>query len=318
MSAALVVGFVVPASAETEGAPVETSQSSRVAVADVPVLESAPLDEPLAATPVAPAESDAPLDASVGAPSLPPGKASKKSHFNWLTSTISERGANFNTYRNADGTHTSKVSLDDTNVKDALGKWVPIETGIGMSKTGSAAVKNHPLAPTFARSANGAAVFTATAGKRSVSFSLEGAGNSTLREGASQKLAARDAPEDAINYAEVFPGVDLQYEVQRTQVQEVLVVNDTPVDAPEYRWRITAPGLSLHLDEFSDYELREADGTVVFTVPAPTMWDSSAIEGVQESALTMVDTTIEEDADGWVMVLRPSMEWLTEKGRRSS
>lgn len=371
VAGALVVGVGVSAEATDFPKPVpDVTEVTGDSALDVPPLESAPLDEPAASPAVPDVElpADAPLDSSVDVSHLAkPVPVKDGTSFDPETSVLTDRGSDFNTYRNADGTNTTALSLGPTNVKNAKGDWVPIGTDIKESSSGDATVANNPLAPTFADSAASDSLLTTESGGYTLTFSLDGAQDARLAPGASEKLtppadveapapdttpppsavptdpatssptstatptptpeasvtpaavtspakqASADPVRNAVTYPEVFPGTDLQFQVDRTHIQQLLVLAAAPEVAPTYRWNVSAPGLQLKVDEFGDYTLLDEKGVVEFTISPPIMWDSSGIDGVQQQQYAPVATTVETTKDGYTFVLAPSMDWLTSK-----
>src|SRR5690606_10865650 len=58
-----------------------------------------------------------------------------------------------------------------------------------------------------------------------------------------------------------------------------------------------------------------ADKVVRFTIPAPIMWDSSAIEGEREDASFPVAANVSQRGDKWQMTLIASQVWLQDAAR---
>jgi len=284
---------------------------------DVPPLVSEPLDEPLAATPVTDVEraADAKFDASVGEVVVPKDVSKQESSFNVFRSVIAERGEKFNSYRNSDGTKTMILSPTPVNARTARGDWAPITTDIAVENDGSATVPGNPLSPVFSADARGGRVLSVSAGDASLSLSLEGAAGEKLKAAPSAKLTDAPKETDAVSYTDVFPGVDLQLEVEKTAVKQLLVVGDVPAEAPVYRWHVAAANVELVRAETGEYTFVNAKGDVVFTMDLPGMWDSSGVEGERDDASAMVDMTVQPESGGWVFELRPSMAWLTDPAR---
>jgi large repetitive protein len=319
LSMAMVLGVSLTAEAAVDPVlpPVVEKVTGKSAL-DVPPLVSEPLDEPLAASPVKDVEraADAKFDSSVGEVVVPKDLSKPVSSYNVFTSTLSKRGEKSDTYRNTDGTFTTLLSPGATNVLTSKGEWVPISTDVNVAADVDAGVALHPLAPVFAKTADAGNVMTARSGEYTLSLGLQDAAGDPLTASPSEKLHTHgETVKNTVSYANVFAGVDLQFAVAKDHVQELLVLGAAPAAAPEYRWDISAPGLALSKDKFGDYVLTDKVGVVVFTIPAPLMWDASAIPEERDAEYLMVDTTIEDTKSGWTMVLRPSQEWLTSPDR---
>jgi large repetitive protein len=318
VSMAMVLGVSLTAEAAVDPVlpPVVEKVNDKTAL-DVPPLVSEPLDEPLAASPVKDVEraADAKFDASVGAIVIPKDLSKQESSFNVFTSVIAERGEKFDSYRNSDGTKTMVLSPTPVNVRTARGDWAPIQTHIAVKDDGSASVAGNPLSPVFSSDAAGGRVLSVSAGDASLSLSLEGAAGEKLAAAPSAKLTDVAEATDAVSYADVFPGVDLQLEVEKAAVKQLLVVGHVPTEAPVYRWHVAAANVDLVKAKTGEYTFVNAKGEVVFTMDLPGMWDSSGVEGERDDESAMVEMTVEPEKGGWVFELRPSMKWLTDPAR---
>ncbi|WP_284297477.1 hypothetical protein [Homoserinibacter gongjuensis] len=132
---------------------------------------------------------------------------------------------------------------------------------------------DHPLSPEFAQRSGGE-LATVTDGEVSLSWRLLGAADvrgsvATYRDGTQHPLWFRN----------VLPGVDLNYAVERSGVKESMVLAAPPETAPEYRWLLSAPGLTVESDEAGGYLVLDAEGSVRFTISPPVMWDAAGVEG---------------------------------------
>lgn len=219
-----------------------------------------------------------------------------------------------NTYDLGDGNHVTEVSAEPLHIKNASGAWVDVATAVSPSQSGGGVVKNNPLSPKFAQNANDNEVLSLSNEKYFLSFSLDGAASSTFSRSIKPTAAS---PKSDVVYPDVFDGVDLAYDINPGSVKETLVLDAAPgAHDSSWTWDIDAAGLDLVKDEVGDLRFIDAHGTVRFTVPAPTMWDSSGVEGVQEPAEQMVDTTIIKKNDGhWGLTLSASSGWLGSSER---
>src|SRR5690606_11763409 len=98
-------------------------------------------------------------------------------------------------------------------------------------------------------------------------------------------------------------------------VKESMVLDAAPETAPEYRWLLSAPGLTVEPDDLGGYVVLDAEGSVRFTISPPVMWDSAGVEGVREPEFTSVASSVERHGDDWLLTLRPDFAWLTDPGR---
>ncbi|WBU36910.1 PA14 domain-containing protein [Homoserinibacter sp. YIM 151385] len=207
-------------------------------------------------------------------------------------------------YDAGDGMNVSLLSRLPKNVQLADGEWVAASDEVVSAGGGDLVADEHPLAPEFENSSSNPDLLTVTDGDYDVSFSLLGA-------------AARPATADdnEVTYANVFSGVDLNYEVQTGAVKETLVLDGAPDSAPVWVFEVDAPGLEIVENELGGFEFLDADDEIRFSIPAPLMWDSSGVEGMREPASAPVDATVVEAGSKWWFSLAPDLDWLTDPAR---
>jgi RHS repeat-associated protein len=282
--------------------PVE--QTSSRPASDVPPLTSKPLKVFLGAPQSTAVLKDGPASETVD---VPAASLTASLLFDPSKATLTGRTESSDLYMDSSGQKWAVESPQPKNVLDSSGQWVPMSTAVAAVADGTAKAALHPLSPVFASSADSSKLLQVSRDGHTASFSLEGA--------ASSQLALSRSSGSEVSYADALPGTDLRYQVQGADVGEQLVVKATPPVAPVYDWHLSAPGLTLHVNEFGDYQLLDAKGVVVFSVPQPVMWDSSGVAGVQQDAFANVATTVTADGEGYRIELRPDMEWLSSKGR---
>lgn len=138
------------------------------------------------------------------------------------------------TYKNSDGSETVEASPERVNFKAADGSWHPIDTrivatgtkGVFTNAADSSTVQFAPI------SAGGV---TVTLEDRSVfSFAPDVSGDVT-------PTASEDG--STVTYAEVWPGVDVRYQVLPVGVKEDIIVKDSDaaerVGSGSYKFRLT-------------------------------------------------------------------------------
>ncbi|WP_235523468.1 hypothetical protein [Cellulomonas sp. Root485] len=197
---------------------------------DVPPLVSSAAQPAVGTVPAG--EFDEPTPVVSAQPVTSSRRWMVSSGFNEKTSKVISREANRQTYRNADGTLTARMSSGPLNVETAPGVWKPISTDVTATGDGGGAAAVHPLHPEFAPSADAASVLTVSTEGAQVSFGLDGADAAPIE---------RDG--DVVTYDDVFPGVDLRYEVSSGSVKEALVLAKAPRTAQSYVWRLTGTGV---------------------------------------------------------------------------
>jgi RHS repeat-associated protein len=308
IAAVVAVGLIVSAALPAEAipdpeTPVVVEPSTGLTASDVPPLESPKVTTPGGEV-LAP-ESDAPLDASVDAARGP--ERADPAKFDPSKAELTGREEYSDLYVDDAGNKFAAVSPTPKNVRDSKGQWVPLSESVTAAADGTASAKLHPLAPVFGKDA-ASTPLTVTRNGYTISMSLEGANRSA-------RAAASGAKSNEIAYPEALPGTDLLFQVEGATVTEQLELDAPPTVASEYRWRVTAPGLSVKQNEFGGYDLSDKGGEIQASIPAPVMWDSSGIEGRQQEAYADVATTFEQGDGFFVLVLRPDFGWLTAKER---
>ncbi len=242
--------------------------------------------------------------------------------FNEETSELVERQEFQETFKNADGTLTTKLSDEPLNVQKKDGEWVDVQTDVDKTSGNGAKVADHPLTPTFKQFADETGlVRVENRSGAQLNFSLQGAAHSEIK---------RDG--DTVTYPEVFSGTDLVYRVLPGLVKEELVLGKAPSKGESsWTWRVTgaskpsaavpdaepvAPGkLDARQDEDGSVIFTDAEGIEQLRIFPGRMWDSSGKEGVSENAETPVTTSIEQDGDGWLYTMSADEAWLRDPAR---
>ena len=197
------------------------------------------------------------------------------------------------------------------NVLDPQSKsYVPMSSDLAPTTHGAMAAVLHPLSPVFAATSDSSSLVSATRDGYRLTESLAGAGGSTLKSDGSPRAAAR-----SVSYPAVFPGVDLSYHLDGASLADELTLAAAPSSAQKWTWHLSAPGLVAKANDAGDMEFIDPKGMVVFSVPLPSMWDSSAVEGVRDSAYGKVGATWSVTKDGADVVIEPDQAWLTDPSR---
>jgi hypothetical protein len=218
-----------------------------------------------------------------------------------------------NVYKNPDGTFTTEVGAESLNARDQHGKWVPVSTDLDEQADGSWSTEEHPFDPAFAARADDPNLLTISRGGYDVVFALDGAAPSPVRRLAENPR--RDVP-DRLRYDDVFPGVDLGYDMEQGTVKETLIVNRLPSrDNANWTWSIDSDGLVARIGEFGDIEFTDIRGEVQLVIPKPIMWDSSGVEGVRTDDVADVDVLLEGSGSDWTLKLIPDYAWLSDPSR---
>lgn len=245
------------------------------------------------------------FDVPALAPSAKPApKVEEVEGFDEETSTVSARTESSTVFANADGTYTTELTAEPSNIRAVDGSWESISTIVASTGDGGGTIARHPLAPRFAAKGDSADLLRVSRKGAQVSISLLGARSKALSRKGS-----------VATYADVLPGADLKYQVTPGSVKESVVLDTAPGTAPTYRWRIKGTGFTLHEGRSGSYELVGSDGAVAMMIPPAVMVDSSGVDGVREAATVNTPMTVTQDAKGWVLSISPDMAWLTDPSR---
>jgi large repetitive protein len=299
---ALAAGVLVPlpAQAEPQAAPLH----------EVPVIQSDPLK---VSTPEEPNPMPLP-DQTKYAQLAGPVKQvdSTPDAFDQGSATVSSMDEYSTTYVDKSGAHRTEVSSTPIHVL-SNGKWVDATSDLSDDGQSGLVGKLNPLQPKFAANADASKLFSVTRQGHSVSFALDGARSSSLQHVVVPLL---NLGSNLTKYSSVLTDTDLTYAVAPGEVKESMVLNRAPsAKKPIYSWTMTAPGLAPVKDRFGELEFLDASGQTVFTMPVPTMWDSSG-DGKAQPALTNVDYTVTAlGADTYTLALTPDAAWLKDSAR---
>jgi RHS repeat-associated protein len=235
------------------------------------------------------------------------------SSFNPITSERVSSTPTSTTFRNTNGTLTQQLSPTPVNYQRPDKSWVPVSTVIGSTATaGSFTTTDNPLNPSFATKSGTGADVSVTDGSYSVSMGLQGESESSAVRPSSAPLNGND-PSSTLVYPHVFPGQDLQYQVQSSEVKETVVLGQLPSQM-SWSWVLHSPGLtpSFDSDGSGSITLSDSAGVGKFRIPAPTISDSSGGDG----NIRVAPTAVTPEADGdWLITVTPDRAWLTDPTR---
>lgn len=217
------------------------------------------------------------------------------------------------TERDGNGLMRATVSQQPSSVlRD--GQWVPISTELTELAGGRIAAVDHPLEPVFASSSESEGLVTVESEGHALTLSLVGAEPAAV--------VAEDAPAyvadgTAVRYAGAADGSDVVFQIGQQALYQTIELESAPDSQVTYEWQIAAPGLDVVEGESGTIQFVDAAGVVIFDMPGPVMWDSLSGDGdMAESASTAVDYSLEQVEPGsWRMVLKPSLEWLSDPAR---
>lgn len=110
-------------------------------------------------------------------------------------------------------------------------------------------------------------------------------------------------------YRNVYDGVDLSYVLYSHDVKESILVN-RPLESYAFSFTLDTDELTPALAEDGSIELRNADGEVIYLIPAPYMFDA---DGTESDA---VFYKLEEAESGaWMLTVAADAEWINDAER---
>ncbi|WP_239069295.1 PA14 domain-containing protein, partial [Cellulomonas phragmiteti] len=291
----LVVVGLPPAHAEPRDA---AAVPTAVEAVDVPPLVS-DTPEQLSAD-VQTGTSEAP---AVVPPEVELERAEMIDGFDEKTSEVVQRSETQTVFKNADGTYTTALTAEPSNVQLADGTWTGVETTVEANGDGGRAPR-HPLSPRFAARGSSAELLRLSHDDIELSIGLVGGRSKPLvREGATAR------------YEDVLPGADLEYEVTPGSVKESVILSEAPTSQPVYRWRLSGKGFGVRAGDDGSFEIVNRAGDVAMLIPPAVMVDASGKEGVREPAMANAPMTVERDRTGWLLTVTPGLDWLQDPDR---
>jgi Concanavalin A-like lectin/glucanases superfamily/Carboxypeptidase regulatory-like domain len=186
---------------------------------------------------------------------------------------LAERTEYSQTFANPDGTRTFEESVEPQRARKGSA-WVPIDTHLRKVAGGVAPVAT-VLPVRFSGGGTGALARIGD-GSRELSMSWSG------------RLPAPSLEGDTAVYRDVLPGVDLRVTAQALGFSELVVVR-TPAAAADPRlatlhFGLATKGVSTRRSAGGGFDALDAHNRVVFSAPAPLMWDATAQAQAQDAA----------------------------------
>ncbi|WP_455569190.1 LamG-like jellyroll fold domain-containing protein [Streptomyces lavendulae] len=217
------------------------------------------------------------------------------------------------TFRNPDGTFTTKYYNEPVNFLSAEGNWKEIDTSLirpNGPRTMSAADAGWESRSTqdsvfFAEYADGDPVARiGVQGKFSIGYGIEGAAHSRGAVAGS-----------AITYPDVRPSADVQLVAGAGSAKETLLLKDR--NAPsQWRFPLSLNGLTAKTDEHGNVLFLDEAGAQQGWMPSGWMEDSNIGERSNEGAISSgVTYAIAEEAGRQILVMTLDAQWLAAPER---
>ncbi|MEV7439461.1 LamG-like jellyroll fold domain-containing protein [Streptomyces griseoviridis] len=225
------------------------------------------------------------------------------------------RGERQRTYRNPDGTYTTRFYTEPVNFRTGGRGWKAVDTALvprnsagpsTMSVGGEGWETNSTEKRIeFAGTADAAPVMRmAVDDGVSVGYGVDGA-----------SAAAGEADDSTLTYGNVRADSDVEFIAGNDSVKETLVLKSA--DSPaEWRFPLHLEGLTARIDDHGGIEYADADGTVRAWTPAGWMQDSGLTPDSNEGAISSAVTySLDEEAGRQVLVVKLDKGWLTAPER---
>src|SRR5258706_10789208 len=182
------------------------------------------------------------------------------------------------TFAEPGGGFETTESLVPQRVQQPDGSWVPVDTALSAQPDGSVAPA--AILTGLALSGGGAGpLLTLSQGGRSLAVSSPFG-----------TLPAPAVAGSTATYADVLPGVNLLVSATPTGVSEVIEVMSAAAAANPaldlLRFPVSGSGLSVSADGAGGLAAADGQGRVVFSAPAPQMWDSAGPQGPGGGSVT--------------------------------
>ena len=248
-----------------------------------------------------------------------------------------ERDESVKHYRLSDGSFVATQYAEPVHYKAADGQWKNIDNTLTLDGEMYTAQAGEVIRQ-FPKDLSSGELFEIAYGDYSLSMSVvspdDGAIPSTGGSSISQPLeptleseASVANPEDVnvkglepdsmplparlsseISYKDAYKDTDIVYKNHGYNIKESIVVN-SPQSSYTYAFQMTAKGLSAELTDEGSVELKNEEGTEIFTIPAPYMTDADG------ASSTEARYVLAETDDGYILGLIASPEWINASGR---
>ncbi|WP_393096894.1 LamG-like jellyroll fold domain-containing protein [Streptomyces sp. LN325] len=226
-----------------------------------------------------------------------------------------ERGERQRTYRNADGTYTTRFYTEPVNFRAKDGSWKSIDTTLvpqdsSGPSTMSAGGEGWETGSTeaqveFAGTADADPVVRMSVDDGvSVGYGLDGAA-----------AAPGQADDSTLTYENVRTHSDVEFVAGSASVKETLVLKDAAAPT-EWRFPLELQGLHAAIDEYGNVVFTDTEGALRAWAPAGWMEDSALAPDSNEGAFSSgVTYSLTEEQGRQVLVVKLDKDWLSAPER---
>ena len=236
------------------------------------------------------------------------------------------RTQNSKTFLKSDGSMTGIVSSEALHFKDD-DEWKEIDNTLTqtengykntagelnitlpdeLDKTGAVTVSNSEYSISFSP----AGIIKSASGK--VKNTSKKADKSKYKDMTPAEITEKTPTSGSMTYSGVYEDSDIRYDVQSNKLKESIILDKKPNKHLKYTYTVTTKGLSAELIEGNVIEFftgEDKTREVVFTMPAPLMFDSDNVTSYD------ISVALEKEADGvYTLTYTPNTDWLRSKER---
>ncbi|MXG88414.1 DNRLRE domain-containing protein [Nocardioides flavescens] len=207
-----------------------------------------------------------------------------------------------NSFLLPDGSIRVENALEAINYETAAGDWAPVDNSLVDAAGSTYAVENAEAAYRVQ--------IPEDAGRHPIKFSTDGVW-------VTLKMRGLDGTPDVSDATATFDDVEgassVELEAQGDSVKESITLDVPPVNAPVFTYDISASaGLTPNLSNSGAIEFTDSSSVVKAVIPAGFMYDSATPAPALSQS---VGYELSRVGTGWILEVRPSMEWLTASER---
>ena len=227
-------------------------------------------------------------------------------------------------YLREDGTYSAIKSTEPFHyLKDD--KWVDIDNTLVKKEDSDGNVvltnRSNAFDVTFPTDMNSDVPITVEKDDMSIAFSMNEVDNEkTVGAKVNKNSYKNDLTElqqmsnveklnSEVVYSDVTENVDVKYNITNNSVKESIIVSDIPTEDTEYSFSISVKGLTARQNSDGSIEFKKGNKNVVFTIPAPFMFDSNNMFSED------IDVRMTKHGNEITLTYAPSYEWLSAEDR---
>lgn len=124
-----------------------------------------------------------------------------------------------------------------------------------------------------------------------------------------QQMSNVEKLNSEVVYSDVTENVDVQYNITNNSIKESIIVSEKPTEKTEYSFSISVKGLTAKQKADGSIEFKKGNKNVVFTIPAPFMFDSNNVFSED------IDVRMTKHGNEITLTYAPSYEWLGAEER---